>query len=79
MAVGDEHRLRADEVERQAAAAFQSGTALLGKDDPDIGMCDGCGSDQGHRVRTELTRTVARQSVRVVAWLCPPCVGLERN
>ena len=48
-------------------------------DDPDIGMCDDCGTEDGDtRYRTILTGTWDGIPGRCVAWLCGPCKR-ERN
>lgn len=51
---------------------------VLGIDDPDIGMCDMCGTEDGRRSRTIVTRTFDGAPARVVAWLCGPCKRAER-
>jgi hypothetical protein len=43
--------------------------------DPDIGMCDRCGSEDGRRHRTLVHATVEGEAVLVPAWLCAGCRG----
>ncbi len=47
---------------------------MLTYHDPDIGLCDDCGSEKGTRVRR--TRTVnmtETEQARIVVWLCAEC------
>lgn len=46
---------------------------ILNPDEPDIGMCDDCGGEEYHRMRTIVTATVAGELRRVIVWLCAPC------
>ena len=39
--------------------------------DPDIGMCDWCGSEDG--VRAQVLVTVSRGQQPVLMWLCHEC------
>lgn len=43
--------------------------------DPDIGLCDDCGTDEGRRRRTLVNATLEGEPVRLVAWLCASCRG----
>jgi hypothetical protein len=47
-------------------------------DDPDIGLCDDCGSDAGRRRRVFRVLTLLRpeggtERARVGVWLCAAC------
>lgn len=57
--------------------AADEARGVLGIDDPDIGMCDMCGTEEGRRYRTIVTRTFDGSPRRVVAWLCGPCKRAE--
>lgn len=41
--------------------------------DPDIGLCDECGSEDGWRRRTLRNVVVNGERMRVDVWLCPSC------
>lgn len=41
--------------------------------DPDIGLCDQCGSDLDPRVPVPMTATIAGHQKPVLAWLCRRC------
>ena len=50
------------------------GKQMLFYDDPDIGMCDDCGTEDGDtRYRTIVDGTWDGVPGRCVAWLCGPC------
>ena len=48
-------------------------SASLYTDDPDIGKCDFCGSEDGDRVRRRVTIRIAGKDERVTVWLCDDC------
>lgn len=41
--------------------------------DPDIGLCDDCGSDEGRRVRRFRVVRLQGVEVRIAVWLCAEC------
>lgn len=48
---------------------------IVNPDEPDIGMCDACGSEDGRRRRRVVTATLNGVVERVVTWLCADCVA----
>ena len=46
---------------------------IVNIDEPDIGLCDDCGSEEGRRYRTIVTRRFDGEPRRLIAWLCGSC------
>lgn len=47
--------------------------AMVNPDEPDIGMCDACGDEDGRRRRRVVHATFNGVVERVVTWLCAGC------
>jgi hypothetical protein len=60
--------------ERRTWATTPSEQPVAGRSDPDIGMCDLCGSEEGRRRQMVLDRTPP-----TAAWVCGECRALERT
>lgn len=46
----------------------------MATNDPDIGLCDWCGSEDG--ARRQIPVTVSREPVQIVRmWICDECVN----
>lgn len=52
---------------------------VVGKDDPDLGMCDWCQSDEGVRRQTSVRGQFNGEPCLVRMWLCGPCAKDRRE